>query len=128
MEIKWLQRLINYSEVILNEVHYCEPWQLTISVIIMISKEEISGLSTQETIEIAKDLPKSAKTVFLALIKKGPMKSKELSKQTSLSSRTVRYGLEILRKHSLIRRIPDFNDLRSHFYKAQPGMNWALAY
>ncbi len=80
-------------------------------------------LSPQEVIMVTKDLPKSARTVFLALVERGPMKSKDLSHHTTLSSRTVRYGLEILRKNELVIRIPDFNDLRSHFYKAKPHMS-----
>lgn len=85
--------------------------------------QDVEGISPQEVIRVTKDLPKSARAVFLALIEKGPMKSKDLSKHTALSSRTVRYGLEILREHKLVRRIPDFNDLRSHFYKAKPNMS-----
>ncbi|UCH32777.1 MAG: ArsR family transcriptional regulator [Candidatus Bathyarchaeota archaeon] len=85
--------------------------------------EENQGISPQEVLKVTKDLPKSARTVFLALVETGPMKSKDLSEHTALSSRTVRYGLEILRERKLVRRIPDFNDLRSHFYKAQPTMS-----
>ncbi|MFQ5981384.1 MAG: hypothetical protein ACE5OZ_24850 [Candidatus Heimdallarchaeota archaeon] len=85
----------------------------------MIANKEVEENSSQKISRIAEDLPRSARKVFLALIEKGPLKSKDLPKHTSLSSRGVRYGLQILRNQELVRAIPDFNDLRSHFYKAQ---------
>lgn len=68
---------------------------------------------------ITEGLPRSAREILLALVEKGPLKSKDLPKHTSLSSRGIRYGLQVLRNQELVRAIPDFNDLRSHFYKAQ---------
>ncbi|MHA2271273.1 MAG: hypothetical protein ACXACI_05380 [Candidatus Hodarchaeales archaeon] len=75
-------------------------------------------VSEEEIMRITGELPRSASKVFLALIEKGRMKSKELSKYTALNSRTVRYGLGILRQRNLVHQVPDFNDMRSHYYIA----------
>jgi DNA-binding MarR family transcriptional regulator len=75
-----------------------------------------------KAISIAKSLPKSAQIIFLKLVENGPQKSRELSENTALSPRTVRYGLEILRAQELVKRIPDFNDLRSHYYGIQTAI------
>ena len=77
------------------------------------------SIAPQNLDQVVDNLPKSARIVFRALMEKGPMKSRDLSDHTSLSSRTVRYGLEVLRTRDLVKRIPDFNDLRSHFYSAK---------
>lgn len=66
--------------------------------------------------EIITQLPKSAREIFLLLQNNGALKPREIGLYTKLSNRTIRYGLKILCDGNLIRRVPDLQDLRTHFY------------
>ena len=46
----------------------------------------------------------------------GALKPRQIGLYTTLSNRTIRYGLKILCDGNLVRRIPDLQDLRTHFY------------
>ena len=61
-------------------------------------------------------LPKSAREIYLLLQNNGALKPREIGLYTTLSNRTIRYGLKILIDDNLVRRIPDLQDLRTHFY------------
>ena len=62
-------------------------------------------------------LPKSAREVLTILRTNGALKPGEIRNYTSLSNRTIRYALKILVDDTIIRRIPDLSDLRTHYYK-----------
>ena len=61
-------------------------------------------------------LPKSAREILDILQTQGALKPRQIREFTSLSNRTIRYALKILVDDAIIRRIPDLNDLRTHFY------------
>ena len=62
-------------------------------------------------------LPKSAREVLTILRTNGALKPGEIRNYTSLSNRTIRYALKILVDDAIISRVPDLNDLRTHYYK-----------
>ena len=61
-------------------------------------------------------LPKSAREIYRLLQDNGALKPRQIGLYTTLSNRTIRYGLKILCDGNLVRRIPDLQDLRTHFY------------
>jgi len=63
------------------------------------------------------DLPKSAQETWKVLALNGPMKPCEIANRTDLSGRTVRYALSRLVSAKLVKKVPDLQDLRSHFYR-----------
>lgn len=57
----------------------------------------------------------SAKLVFLVLERaEGTLSTGELAERTLLPNRTVRYALDTLSEHDLVRKRPDFTDNRKH--------------
>lgn len=73
------------------------------------SNGTVSGFKVQ--------LPKSAREVLNILRTNGALKPGEIRNHTSLSNRTIRYALKILVDDAIISRVPDLNDLRTHYYK-----------
>jgi DNA-binding MarR family transcriptional regulator len=62
---------------------------------------------------------RSTEKVYLALKRNAkPLKSLELAVMTDLTDRTVRTALRKLYEANLIKRVPCFNDMRSHFHVA----------
>ncbi|MHA2298905.1 MAG: MarR family transcriptional regulator [Candidatus Hodarchaeales archaeon] len=83
-----------------------------------IEMEVEEGLKALE--EVEKRYPtmsESEKLILMLLASKNPKKISELSKETSLSLRSIRYSLKKLLGKELIVSYPDFNDLRSYFYQ-----------
>jgi DNA-binding MarR family transcriptional regulator len=64
------------------------------------------------------DIPPSAAKVLRILKNSGPLTPKDISGETTFSSRTVRYALKILLKLGLIRKLPNLRDARQFIYKA----------
>jgi len=60
-------------------------------------------------------LSPSAQEIFL-ILKNGPFTPKEILLKTSLSPRTLRYALKKLLGLNLVRKFPNFEDLRQNYY------------
>ena len=58
-------------------------------------------------------LPPSAITIFKIVAVKGPITSREIADLCSLAPRTVRHGLKLLVRASLIQKLPHLLDMRS---------------
>jgi len=58
-------------------------------------------------------LPPSAVTIYKIVIGKGPITSCEIVDLCSLAPRTVRHGLKLLVRASLIQKLPHLLDMRS---------------
>ena len=80
------------------------------------SKSKYSDINFHELSEKLAILPKSAREIYNLLTTNGALKPREITSHTSLSSRTIRYGLKILVDRGFCRRVPDLQDLRTHFY------------
>ena len=80
------------------------------------SKSEFSDINFVELSEKLATLPKSAREIYSLLTNNGALKPREITSYTSLSNRTIRYGLKILVDGGFCRRVPDLQDLRTHFY------------
>ncbi|MHA1206912.1 MAG: hypothetical protein ACTSSO_05000 [Candidatus Hodarchaeales archaeon] len=80
------------------------------------SKSEFSEINFVELSEKLATLPKSAREIYSLLTNNGALKPREITSYTSLSNRTIRYGLKILVDSGFCRRVPDLQDLRTHFY------------
>ena len=64
--------------------------------------------------------PKSVREIFFLIEKfDGLMKITELNNLTHYSDRSVRRALEKLFELELVVKVPDFNDLRSHYLISQ---------
>ena len=62
------------------------------------------------------DLPPSAKLVFKVLEYNQQMTQKEISEETRLSVRTVRYALNRLKEKNLVTKVPCLTDGRRTLY------------
>ncbi|PWI47255.1 hypothetical protein CEE45_12730 [Candidatus Heimdallarchaeota archaeon B3_Heim] len=80
------------------------------------SKTNVSDLNLGGIDERVTKLPKSAREIYQLLQTNGALKPREIGLYTSLSHRTIRYGLKILVDAGQIKRVPDLHDLRTHFY------------
>ena len=67
-------------------------------------------------LEILKLSP-SIQEIYYILKQNGPQTPKEISAQTSYAPRTLRYALKKLLELHLIKKSPNFEDLRQNFYK-----------
>jgi DNA-binding MarR family transcriptional regulator len=71
--------------------------------------------------KILQGTPKSVQTVFNIIIKsKKPIKVNELQELSKLTDRTIRLALNRLYKLQLVKKIPNLEDLRSHFLILSP--------
>ena len=62
-------------------------------------------------------LPKSTRKVYHAMLKASkPLKSNEIAAMTEFTDRTVRSALKILYKQKMVRKVPNFQDMRSHYH------------
>lgn len=61
-------------------------------------------------------LPPSAKMVLLTIKEAGPVMQKKIVEKTGLSIRTVKNALKTLKDRSLIREVPNFEDVRVKIY------------
>lgn len=80
------------------------------------SKSEFTDVNFDEQSGKLASLPKSAREIYSLLSTNGALKPREITSFTSLSNRTIRYGLKILVDNGFCRRVPDLQDLRTHFY------------
>ncbi|MHA1976664.1 MAG: hypothetical protein ACW98F_14815 [Candidatus Hodarchaeales archaeon] len=80
------------------------------------SKTSVSDLHLGGNDERVAKLPKSAREIYSLLQTNGALKPREIGLYTTLSHRTIRYGLKILVDEGLTKRVPDLHDLRTHFY------------
>jgi DNA-binding MarR family transcriptional regulator len=69
------------------------------------------------TIEIAElSIPRSAKQIFEILNREGPLTSGDLEKKCSYSDRTIRNALRRLINIGLVRKVANFNDMRTSLF------------
>ncbi|MDY6774814.1 MAG: rhodanese-like domain-containing protein [Halobacteria archaeon] len=68
-------------------------------------------------------LPPSAKLVYKTLEYNGQMNQKDLSDESRLSPRTVRYAIDRLREKDLIYETPSLDDGRCSFYSLKRSMS-----
>ncbi|MFX0204574.1 MAG: winged helix-turn-helix domain-containing protein [Candidatus Hodarchaeota archaeon] len=66
--------------------------------------------------ELFLNLPPSSLKIYKILQSQNQMTFKEITSQTSYSTRTVRYALRDLSDAGLIGKIPDMTDLRRCYY------------
>ena len=73
---------------------------------------------------VLKGTPKSVQTIF-SLIKKSekPLRVNDLQELSNLTDRTIRLALNRLYKLNLVIKIPNLQDLRSHFLTISPELN-----
>ena len=73
---------------------------------------------------VLKGTPKSVQTIF-SLIKKSekPLRVNDLQELSNLTDRTIRLALNRLYKLKLVIKIPNLQDLRSHFLTISPELN-----
>lgn len=62
-------------------------------------------------------LSPSIKQIYYILKEQGPQTPKEISAKTSYAPRTLRYALKKLLELNLIKKTPNFEDLRQNYYK-----------
>ena len=80
-------------------------------------KTELVSTQNVEIPEIK--LSPSIKEVYYILKANGPQTPKEILAQTSYAPRTLRYALKKLLELHLIKKTPNFEDLRQNYYKIQ---------
>ena len=67
--------------------------------------------------------PKSVRKIFDLLKKSNrPLKVNELQELTNLTDRTIRLALNTLYNLNLVVKVPNLEDLRSHFLVISPGI------
>ena len=70
------------------------------------------------TIDMGENFSKlspSAQEIFI-ILKNGPFTPKQILLKTNLSPRTLRYALKKLLGMNLVKKFPNFEDLRQNFY------------
>jgi DNA-binding MarR family transcriptional regulator len=77
----------------------------------------ISGCELEMLIE----LPNSALIVLSSLTSDGPMTPKTIISQIDLPSRTITFALRVLLKEKMVKRVPNFADMRQPFYHVNTG-------
>ncbi|MFX1520795.1 MAG: MarR family transcriptional regulator [Promethearchaeota archaeon] len=68
-------------------------------------------------LEVYKNIPPSAKTVYDLIKENGPITAKDIQNGCKLAPRTVRYALKILLDAQLIQRLPNLKDMRQNVYR-----------
>lgn len=76
---------------------------------------------TNTVVNHLKKLPPSAKFVYKILESHGQLTQKDLIRETSLPSRTVRYALNRLKKEKFLIEHQYLTDARQSLYKVQKG-------
>ena len=89
---------------------------MVVSPMAVIDSNSDKNRNYHEEEAIITQLPKSAREIYRLLQDNGALKPRQIGLYTTLSNRTIRYGLKILCDGKLVRRIPDLQDLRTHFY------------
>ncbi|MHA1378856.1 MAG: winged helix-turn-helix domain-containing protein [Candidatus Helarchaeota archaeon] len=79
--------------------------------------QKTSMVSNQEIETQVIKLSPSIKEIYSILKEKGPQTPKEISAKTSYAPRTLRYALKKLLELNLIKKTPNFEDLRQNYYK-----------
>ncbi|MHA1166423.1 MAG: hypothetical protein ACTSP4_00980 [Candidatus Hodarchaeales archaeon] len=83
----------------------------------MIAESKNRSMTINDVERLYPDMSESEKLVMLLLSSSKPKKIGELTKETSISLRSIRYSLKKLQNKNLIISFPDFNDLRSQYYQ-----------
>jgi len=78
-------------------------------------------VSTIKADKLLLGTPKSVRKIFDLLKKSNrPLKVNELQELTNLTDRTIRLALNTLYKLNLVVKVPNLEDLRSHFLMISP--------
>ena len=64
-------------------------------------------------------LPQSAKRIFAILRQEGPLTSGDLEKKCTYSDRTIRNALNRLIRIGLVRKVANFNDMRTSLFHVE---------
>jgi DNA-binding MarR family transcriptional regulator len=83
----------------------------------MSAESESSTVTINDVERLYPNMSESEKLVMLLLSSDKPKKIGDLTKETSISLRSIRYSLKKLLNKDLIISFPDFNDLRSQYYQ-----------
>jgi DNA-binding MarR family transcriptional regulator len=67
-------------------------------------------------LDMSIELPNSALIVLSSLTSEGPMTPKTIIDRVHLPSRTITFALHVLAKEKIVRRVPNFADMRQPFY------------
>jgi len=89
----------------------------------MVEYKMTYSLSHNSTEIVLKGTPRSVQTIF-NLIKKSerPLRVNDLQLLSKLTDRTIRLALNRLYTLNLVIKVPNLNDLRSHFLMVSPGL------
>jgi len=82
-----------------------------------IISQKTSLISNQEIEAPIIKLSPSIQEIYYILKEKGPQTPKQISAKTSYAPRTLRYALKKLLELNLIKKSPNFEDLRQNYYK-----------
>lgn len=70
-----------------------------------------------------KGTPKSVQTIFMLIKKAGkPLRVNDLQKMSNLTDRTIRLALNKLYNLDLVVKVPNLEDLRSHYLTLSPAV------
>jgi DNA-binding transcriptional ArsR family regulator len=76
----------------------------------------LNKLNIHRAEELLQSVPRSVRIVFEVIKKsKSPIKPSDLVMMTKLTDRTIRSALSRLYYLQLVIKVPDLNDLRSHY-------------
>ena len=67
------------------------------------------------------DLPNSAMLVLDSLAAEGPMTPKTIIEKVGLAPRTISFALRTLVRERVVRKIPNFSDMRQPIYHVDMG-------
>lgn len=83
----------------------------------IVTKMKYKQLSHHELEEKVEKLPPSARIIYDYISRMQLAKPKDLIENIDIPARTIRHALKRLVDDGLVLKIPDFNDLRSSYYK-----------
>lgn len=85
-------------------------------------------LSSIKTENLLVGTPKSVRKVFDLLKKSNrPLKVNEIQELSNLTDRTIRLALNTLYKLNLVSKVPNLEDLRSHFLIISPSLTGQIS-
>ena len=73
-------------------------------------------MPSSEQTDAVRDLPPSAKLVYIVLMEKGPLTQQGIVEESYLSSRTVRYAVKRLKEINVIDKEISLRDARQRLY------------
>ncbi len=83
----------------------------------IVTKMNFKEINHHDLEEKVEKLPRSARLIYEYLAKAHLAKPKDLIENMDIPARTIRHALKRLVDEGLVLKIPDFNDLRSSYYK-----------